>query len=811
MVPKSILIMKNSLHLLSLVIVFSFTANAQINLPGNLTPQQIQKRAAAMGYDVDTTQIKQSEQAQPSTNIYGKPAAQAESLYVPLHPLPKERYFIPAFSNRASADSLPAFGYNIFNYSPTTFQPAQNVPTPTNYVIGPGDELIISLWGETQLVHDLVVSKNGDIYIPNVGLVAVNGLTLDQARQRLYDRLSRVYSSLAVNAKGGASTHMNLSTGLLRSVKVYVLGEVNKPGGYTLPALSSSFTALYYSGGPTINGSLRNVEALRNGKIISNIDFYNYLINGDQSQDVRLNDGDIVFVPPVGKRVAIAGSVFRPAIYEILKGETLRDLMKFSSGLTFNAYFQTVHIDRIIPFNQRTDYKNNILNIDLKFKSVNELAQSGFPMEDGDVVTIDTINNMPENKVSVGGDVKQPGVYELTDHGMRINDLIAKADSIFPDAFLDKALLIRTLPTEKKAILSFNLGKALQGDLNNNLILQNRDSLFIFRDTTFFPTRTVEIFGNVKKPGRYDRYQNMTLTDLMVLAGGVNDSATTENIEVTRLDTLNSDVYASRFTIDLPKDYWTVNDSSDFKLQDYDRVLVKPDTAREFEKVVVVAGEVAFPGAYTILYRGEKLTNFVRRAGGFKNTAYADGMYVLRKNPLLTSLKPVKISDTTMMRVYQGQPLFDRAQFNAEFGNRIPIPWNDIREDLSSIYNLELKPGDTLVVPRDPGTISVVGDVGLPSTIPYRAGASLGYYIKQAGGYTTTSAKGSEVVILPSGKKWETSGFFLIANPEILSGSTIYVPSYIKTPSADVWPFIRDVITVVSSTAVLILTVSKLK
>lgn len=805
-------IMKKSLCLLFLTVASSLAARAQTNVPGNLTPQQIQQRAAQLGYNVDTTQIQQAEQAQTvsSPGQTAPSVQQAQSQAVVTPPPSSSNYTIPTFAGRGSAAILPGFGYSVFSYSPTTFQPAQNVPTPTNYVIGPGDELIISLWGETQLVHDLVVSKNGDIYIPNVGLVAVNGLTLDQVRQRLYDRLSKVYSSLEVSAKGGTTTHMNLSTGLLRSVKVYVLGEVNKPGGYTLPALSSSFTALYYSGGPTINGSLRNVEVLRNGKIISNIDLYNYLIKGDQSQDVRLNDGDIVFVPPVGKRVAIGGSVFRPAIYELLKGETLHDLLKFSSGLTFDAYFRTVHVDRVIPFNERVDYKNNILNIDLNFKSVEALTQNAFSMEDGDVVTVDSINSVPENRVSVSGDVKQPGIYELIGHGMRISDLIEKADSIFPDAFLDRGTLIRTLPSEKKKIIAFNLGKALQGDTSDNLVLQNRDVVQIYKNENFFPTRSVEIFGDVKNQGKYDRSQNMTLTDLIVLAGGISDSATTENIEVTRLDTLSSNVYASKFTVNLPTDYWNVNDSSDFKLQDYDRVLVKRDTAKTFERTVDVSGEVVFAGAYTILHRREKLGEFIRRAGGFKSTAYKEGMYVLRHNPLLTALRPIKISDTTMMRVYQGQPLIDRTQFNAEFGDRIPISWNDVEKDSSSIYNLALKPGDTLVVPRDPHTISVVGDVGLPSTVPYKKGASLAYYIKQAGGYTTTSAEGDEVVILPNGKKWDTSGFFLIPDPEILSGSTIYVPSYIKPPSADVWPFIRDIITVVSSTAVLILTLSKL-
>jgi protein involved in polysaccharide export with SLBB domain len=363
---------------------------------------------------------------------------------------------------------------------------------------------VISLWGETQLVQDLFVSKNGDIYIPNVGLINVNGLDMKQLRQKLFNRLSKVYSSLLPNASGEARTHLNVSTGQLRSVKIYVLGEVKKPGGYTLPALSSAFTALYYSGGPDINGSMRNIEVLRDGKVVDHIDLYDYLINGDQSKDIRLNDGDIVFVPPVGKRVAIRGSVFRPAIYELKKGETLGDLLKYASGLTFNAYFQTVHIDRVIPFDQRADYENNILSIDLPFSSVSALDSSKFKLDDGDVVTIDTVNNRPQNMVNISGDVRQPGIYELTS-GMTVRDLISKADSVFPDAFMGDAILVRTLPSEKKEMLSFNLGKALAGNPSDNLSLANLDSIHIFKDTTFFPTRWVQIFGNVRHPGTYHK------------------------------------------------------------------------------------------------------------------------------------------------------------------------------------------------------------------------------------------------------------------------------------------------------------------
>ncbi len=795
--------------LITLPLVSGFCQTSQF---GNMTPQQIQQKAAEFGYGVDTNQVKMLEQSGESPSVSpGPPQQQApQSISTPSEPKPDSVYFVPEFSDRPGAARLPAFGYNDFNFSPTSFQPSLNVPTPINYVIGPGDEIIVSLWGETQLVQDVVVSKDGDIYIPNVGLVSVNGLSMSQLRSKLFDRLAKVYSSLRARSSGPARTFMNVSTGQLRSVKIYVLGEVQKPGGYTLPALSSAFTALYYSGGPTIDGSLRNVEVVRGGKLIADIDLYDYLTRGDQSEDVHLNDGDIVFVRPAGKRVAVCGCVFRPAIYELKKGETLGELIQDAGGLTFDAYFRTIHINRVIPFDQRNEFRNNILNIDLPFKTEAALSSSQYKMDDGDVVRIDTVNDLPENRVEITGYVRQPGSYELSGPGMTVSELVARADSLLPGAFLGKATLVRTLPSEKQEVISFDLGGALEGNNSDNLILRNRDSLHVYSEDEFHPTRSVTITGQVRNPGTYTRLADMTLSDLIIDAGGLTDFATTKNIEVTRMDTVNSDIFATKFTVDLPRDYWTARKKDDFKLRDFDRVLVKTDTAKRYPQTVEVSGEVSFPGTYTILYRGERLASFIKRAGGLRSSAYTEGMYLVRKNPELGILKAVSIPDTAFLRIYQGQPIIDRSQFNDEFGNRIPIQWSDILKDTSSIYNLQLMPGDSLVVPNDPGTITVAGDVGLPSTVPYKRGADLAYYIKQAGGYTPTSGSGKEIVLLPNGQKWYRSGWFFISNPRILAGSIIYVPSELKAPSANVWPTIRDIITVVSSAAVLILTIQRL-
>ncbi len=765
-----------------------------------MSDEEIKKKASEMGYNVEDYPKQQQNFIPPE-----KETTESVIIVPPVNK-PLSSYVVIAFSNREEAKDLPAFGYNIFTHNPTTFEPSANVPTPTNYVVGPGDEIIITLWGETQLVHNVTVSKEGSIFVPNAGLINVSGLSLSSVKNKIYSLLSETYSSL--NVTEGIGTKLDVSTGKLRSIKVFILGEITTPGGYTLPALSSSFTALYYSGGPTLNGSLRKIQINRRGKVISEIDLYDYIISGNKSNDIRLEDEDIIFVMPVDERVAITGNIFRPAIYEMKQDETLKDLLKFSGNLTFNAYFNRIHIERIIPFDQRNEYVNNILDLDLNFSSVEELKNSKYDLADGDVITISGVNNLSENIVKISGDVRKPGVYQLTQDLMTVKDLVNKADSTFPQAFLSKATLIRILPNEKKEIITFDLAKALAGDPYNNLVLQNRDEVIVYDEEIFFPTKNVQIVGAVKNPGTFTRYQNMTLSELIILSGGLTDAATTNEIEITRLDTISSEIFAQKFSVNLPKEYWIKNKRDDFFLQDYDRVLVKKDPARNFEQIIEVEGEVLYPGLYSILYEGEKITDFLSRSGGFKNTAYKEGIYIKRETKILTKIENAEIPDS-LEKLYFDKPIYDRENFTEEFSNRIPIPWDEIEEDNSSEYNIALHRGDVIVIPKNPDVVYVMGEVGIPSSVPYKEGASLSHYIQQAGGYLTNSAEGEEIVVQPNGKKWSESGWFFIPDPEILSGSTVLVPSMIESDS-DSWPVIRDIVTVVSSAAVLILTVTTL-
>jgi len=785
---------------------------AQLDQLKNLSPDELKKKALEMGYtEEDFLKYQQVKHPTPTVVTGKSDSVETERLpQIVSPPVPKapQEFLLTAFQGREFAETLPAFGYNIFTYVPSTFQPPVNIPAPKSYMVGPGDEIIISLWGATQMVNKLVVANDGSIYIPDVGLVNVSGLTLKELKSRLFERLSKVYASLNIDVKGQGGTSLEVSTGKLRSVKVYCLGEITKPGGYTLPALSTSFTALYYSGGPTLNGSLRNVKILRNGKTVTEIDFYDYILRGDKTTDVNLEDGDILFIPPAGKRVAASGSVLRPAIYEIKNNETLGDLLNFSGGITFNGYFQRVHLERIVPFDQRDQHKGNILSLDVNFNTINSLRNSNYKLEDGDVVNILSIDRRPENRIAVSGDVQKPGTYELSGPEMTVRDLIQKADGIFPDAFMDEAILFRILPSRKKEVLSFNLKKALDGDPENNYVLQNLDEVKIFNNESFHTTRFVEILGEVKKPGKYIRYENMNLTDLIVLAGGVTERAFTNNIEISRLDTNSSDVYYKTFSINLPKNYWNASSKENFTLNDYDRVFIKSDTVLNFEnKVVNVQGEVRFPGSYSLLKNGERLSDLIDRAEGFKNSAYKEGIYVNRYNSLFEKTEQSVGLDSSKENFYN-KPVFNKKTF-ADFSNRIPVNWAEVEKNSNAISNIILQPGDEIVVPKDPQIIYVLGEVGVPSNVPYKKGGSLSYYIENAGGYATNAAKGKEIVILPNGKKWSTSGWFFIPDPPITSGSTIFIPTFFEEKT-DSWPVIRDVFTVISTTTIVILTVINL-
>ncbi|HVN48059.1 MAG TPA: SLBB domain-containing protein, partial [Bacteroidota bacterium] len=471
-----------------------------------MSEKEATERAAALGIDLQTY-LNSNGQNQPGPSLTDSNAIvkgrAAENMRTNVPTIPQAKSTVPEFQDRDIPEGLLPFGYNIFQFPTSTFEPVLNLPTASNYLLGPGDEILLTMWGETQLYLQLTINREGNIVVPNVGPVVAQGVTIEALKSRLMQRMTAIYSGLK-NGASNANTWLDVSTGKLRTIQVFVLGEVAKPGGYAVSSMSTSFLALYVAGGPTINGSLRSIDVLRNNKLFAQIDFYDYALRGDKSKDIRLQDGDVVFVHPAGKRAALTGNVIHPAIYETKSKETLKDLIAMAGGLQADAYSDRVHIERIIPFAQRKLYTRNILDIDLPFTSVDAMFNSTFELENGDIVSVLKINNFFQNRVQLSGNVKKPGIFELH-KGMKVRDLIIAADSLLTDTFGEHADITRVLPDRRSEILPFNLTKAMELDPANNLELESEDSVTIYKQDFFFPEHTVSISGAVRKPGSYLR------------------------------------------------------------------------------------------------------------------------------------------------------------------------------------------------------------------------------------------------------------------------------------------------------------------
>jgi protein involved in polysaccharide export with SLBB domain len=730
-----------------------------------------------------TTQATLSERRQPAMDV---------SPHSPSPPATPISLVLPEFAGRASG--VEPFGFAIFRQAPTLFEPIVNVPTPPNYVLGPGDEIVLNVWGETQLNYTLTVARDGYILIPDVGKIQVAGYAIDQLKKILLQRMSAVYASLA-NGSPRATSFLDISIGKLRTIQLFVLGEARLPGGYSLSGLATAFTALYYAGGPNVNGSLRNIKLQRLGKTAATIDFYDFVLYGQREQDQRLQEGDILFIEPAGKRVAVVGNVKRPAIYELKPNERLGDLIRMAGGLRDDAYFRRVHVERIIPFAQRAAYKKDILDIDLTFRSQEELTSSTYELESSDVVYVLGIGNEKENRVQISGNVWKPGVFELS-NGMTVRDLIQRADGVKENTFFERASILRTREQDlKKEIVPFNLARALEGDPVHNLPLQRLDEVFVYNDEMFRPTHTVTIQGAVRNPGTYRRTEGMTLVDLIVLAGGVQERADLQKIEVARIDTTRIDKTADIYHVALPNEYWKANNPHNMTLQDFDLVTVRWKPEYSELRTVAVSGEVMFPGVYALREEGERISDLLQRCGGLKPTAYKPGIRLIRTPG--TGGIPAR------------SPSIAESAITDSLGRPLPIPprlaGNEISIEIDRVLmnpkvpdNLILEAGDELIVPKDPSVVYVQGQVNTPSSIPYKKGARLSYYLKQAGGLTRNADDDNIVVILPNGKKWEPSGFFLIPDPEILSGSTIIVP-FKKMEKQETLPYIKELASILAS------------
>ncbi len=669
---------------------------------------------------------------------------------------------IPGFEGRIPF-SLAPFGYDVFRLAPSTFEPVLNVPTPVSYELGPGDEIALTMWGETKLNYQLSVNREGNLIVPEVGPVSANGMTIQRFREKLLSRMSTVYSGLRSGA-ANANTFLDVSLGKLRTIQVYVLGEVTNPGGYSLSSMATAFQALYLSGGPTLRGSLRNVSVIRGKDVMTSLDFYDYLVRGDRSRDPRLQDGDIVFVNRVDRRVALLGKVLRPAVYELHAGQTLGELVALAGGVSFDAFTDRIHIERIVPFDLRKLFERNILDIDVRFESVAQLMGSGLVPEDGDVVTVRRISDLPQSRVTIVGNVTNEGRYEWRP-GMRVGDALRAADSLKPNTFMERGSIFRVLPNLRREVIAFNPRRAFAGDSVENVLLKNEDELHLYTESQFFPEHMAYVWGAVRAPGSYPRNEKMSVADLVVLAGGLREDAVYSGWELSRMETTKVGVFSKVMKLSVGREFWT-DSSAGTLLSDLDVLNIPSDPRYSTPRTIRVSGYVMYPGTYTIRYEGERITDILARAGGLRPGAYLEGSRYFRR---------------------------------LNGAGQIPIDFDQAIADPTSESNIAIKDGDSLSIAQIENVVYIRGEVFTPMAVLHEAGGSLAHYLQQAGGLKESADEDRVFVILPNGRKWEP-GWFIVPDPDILPGSIIHVPA-VPEKEDNSLPVLRDWATIALSIA----------
>jgi protein involved in polysaccharide export with SLBB domain len=718
------------------------------------------------------------------------------------------------------------FGYSLFNSPNLMFDPSLNIPTPKNYQIGPGDEIIVDVWGASEQVYQQIGSPDGYIIIQNLGPIYLNGLSMDRASERIKSRLSKIYSGLEPSDGRSPNTFAQVSLGQVRTIKVTVIGEVRTPGTYDVSALATVFNALYLSGGPTFNGSFREIELIRNNTVHKALDIYDFLIRGIQKNNVQLEDQDIIRIKPFKNRVEVIGEIKREGIYEVKENESFADLIDFVGGFSENAY------QEIIKVRRNTGKEKKLL--DVTWENLN-LVQP----ENGDYVLVNGILNRFENRVQIVGAVFREGEYELTDK-LTVLKLIEKAEGLRGDAFLDRGTIFRTNEDFTTEVIPVNLRQMLKGELED-IPLYREDLIKISSIYDLKEEFYVTIGGTVREPGNYPFMEHMTVIELILEAGGLLESADLSAIEVARRrrgDTQDSATYqiAEIFTFSVDKDLRILEGQEQFILKPFDNVYIRKSPSYEAPIKVRLEGEVMYPGEYVLEKKDERISSLIKRAGGLTPEGYIHGATLIRRTEFfehqtevekryqdllsireqlynkysytddlsLTEseyLRSQRLSDLeekvetyTERQDYEAgrESVRQRMEMIEELQARdtllIPI---DIKKhetigiNLQEIitnpgfkYDLILQEGDVISVPKQLQTVRLRGEFLYPITVRFDSKFGFRDYLAQAGGFTDKAKKGKTYIIYANGSVDRTRRLIFFGNkyPKVQPGAEIIVP-----------------------------------
>ncbi len=622
------------------------------------------------------------------------------------------------------------FGRDIFNKEDLTFEPVMNIATPQSYVVGPGDEVKVDIYGASQKSSTYTVTPDGDIVIDGYGPINLSGLTVKQANARLRSTLGSRYSSSSIK----------LTLGQTRTITVNVMGEVQNPGTYSLSAFASVFHALYMAGGVSSIGTLRSIKVFRNGKEISVVDVYDYILNGKLSGNVRLQDNDVIMVGPYECIVDIAGKVKRPMYYEMKKNESVQTLLKYAGSFAGDAYTKSVRVVR------KNGSRYGVFN-------VQEFDMGSFHLADGDSVTVDSIIPRYENMVEVKGAVFRPGMYQLGGNITTVRSLIESADGLTEDAFTNRGVIHRMKEDRTLKVISVDVQGILDGK-TADITLKNEDVLFIPSKSERQENRTITIHGEVLYPGVYKYADNETLEDFVLQAGGLKESASTVKVDVSRRvsnrKALTRDSLIAKTYSFALKDGFVIDGQPGFTLEPYDEVYVRKSPSYLVQQNVSIEGEVNFPGTYALTKSESRLSDIVRASGGTNKLAYVKGARLERR---ITPEERTRMEQVLKMAQSQTatNDTIDIDQLDLGDTYYVGIQLDKAIESPGSDYDLTLREGDRIIVPEYTNTVKVSGNVLYPNTIAYKKGKGARYYVNQAGGWGARAKKGSTYIVHMNG------------------------------------------------------------
>ncbi len=653
------------------------------------------------------------------------------------------------------------FGYDFFQNPKISFAPTINVPTPESYIINTGDELLVEVWGAAESSTTQKVDNQGNIILPMAGKVHVGGLNFVEAKARINTALRKIYAGISAPEGSYAKVYTGVSIANIRTVKVNIIGEVEAPGTYSLSALSTVINALYASGGPTENGSFRNIQVVRGGKTIAHLDIYNFLLKGSQEGNINLNDQDVIIVPPYKNQVEVIGFVKREGIYEIKEGEKLSSLVDYFGGFKSNAYKDIMVVERIVGAKREV-------------KEVPFSDAGKFAMQGGDKLLVHRLSDIYHNRISITGAVYQPGNYAYSE-GMTVLDLIDKAAGVREEAYLNRAILFRSIDRVDKQSLNFSLKDLLEK--KQTIALQPNDSLHIYGRDSLIAKPMVRIEGAVRKPQKFAYAKGLYPADLIIMAGGFIEGADQTQVQVARqLNDANFKTISKVYTVSLSKE-----GGDSIALEPNDIVTVRYEKGYVPQQVVKIEGEVSFPGFYAILSKEERISSLIERSGGLAPYAYVEGATLVRKKDKNEKddkaqekqLKKLKKTDKdlTLIETKEEEKTPEASEY------RVGINLKKIMENKNSYQDLVLKDGDVLIIPSEKQTVEVKGLVLAPSLVRYEKGKSTRSYINSAGGFSDNAQKKSVYVVYANGDVKGTSHFlFFRSYPKVAPGALVIVP-----------------------------------